>query len=125
MVMKWRFDKDSNNLREKLIGQVEISEGEMTIIEAERRKKQADALLSEFALADKQALVANIDDIMHNVGTACSGITSTLLGWRANLPGLLTMQDEDAISKILSEEVSRILKELNTTIHEYKPSAKK
>lgn len=118
-VMKWRFDRDCQRIKDSLIGQVEISQGEMTIAEAERRKKQADALLSEFALADKQELVANIDDIMTNVGAAFENITASLLGWRANLVGQLTMKREEVVDKVLREEIGRVLNNLHDLQHEY------
>lgn len=119
MVMKWRSDKDLASLRQSLVGVVEISQGEMTILEADRRKKQADALLAELKLANENEQVANIEDLVHNFSIACENVTATVLGWRANLVGLLTMQEEDKIDEVLADEIGRLLTNLKNYNHEY------
>lgn len=119
-VMKWRLDKDLAVHKDKLIGQVETMQGDMTIGEADRRKKQAEAQLAELKLSEALKLVANIDDLMKNFGTAVGHVTASLLGWRANLTGLLTMKSEDAVDKVLDEEVTRILQHLKDYKHEFK-----
>lgn len=119
-VMKWRLDKDLAVHKEKIIGQVETLQGDMTIGEADRRKKQADAQLAELKLSKELELVANIEDLMINFGTAVGHVTASLLGWRANLTGLLTMKEEDTVDKILDEEVTRILQHLKEYKHNFK-----
>ena len=119
-VMKWRFDKDIKAHDLKITGEIEKSHDSMTAVEADRRKKQADALLSELKLSKELELVANIDDLMSNFGDAVGHVTATLLGWRANLTGLLTMQDESSVDKVLDDEVTRLLQALKAYSQEYK-----
>ena len=118
-VMKWRLDKDLRVHTEKLIGQVETIQGDMTISEADRRKKQADAQLAELKLSEALKLVANIEDLMLNFGTSVGHVTASLLGWRSNLTGLLTMKTEEQVDKVLDEEVNRILQHLKEYKHEF------
>lgn len=118
-VMKWRFDKDIKAHDLKIIGEIEKSHDDMSAQEADRRKKQAEALLAELKLSKELELVANIADLMGNFATAVGHVTATLLGWRSNLTGLLTMKEEEVIDLILDEEVTRILEALKEYKHDY------
>lgn len=118
-VMKWRLDKDLKAHDQKIIGEVSSTRGQMTATEADTRKKTAEALLAELKLARELELVANIADLMGNFANAVGHVTATLLGWTANLTGVLTMKDEAEVEKIIKEEVGRILGSLKEYKHDY------
>ena len=118
-VMKWRFDKDFEALKKTMIGVVEVSQGEMTMLEAERRRKQAEALLAELKLVNERKLVANIDDLLNNFAIACESTAATILSWRTNIVGELTMRPEEEVEKIMAEEVTRLLTDLRNYNHTY------
>ncbi|MBG7617097.1 MAG: terminase small subunit [Chloroflexi bacterium] len=118
-VMKWRLVKDMVALEKRMVGEVVTRHDAMTSGEADRRKKQAEALLAELKLSKELELVANIEDLMNNFANAVGHVTASLLGWRANLTGLLTMQPEDVIDKVLDEEITRVLSALKEYNHEY------
>lgn len=118
-VLKWRVQHEHNLVKASMIDAQPLIENQMSAIEADRREKAAKAQLAELKLAKERSLVANIDDIMLNVGEALVGVRAGLMSLKSSLPGRLAHKDEYFIAKAIDKEVTNLLEKLSDYDHEY------
>jgi len=120
LVLQWRYETDAQSI----INQVDIFQPSLNDAiesrEADRRFKVAKALREELELAKEQALVANIDDLMYDFGSACGSVRAKLMSWQSRLPGLLAHKDEKVLADLLDNEIRDVLESLVVYQHETK-----
>jgi len=81
----------------------------MTMTEAKTRKEIAQALQAELNLAKEMEQVANIDDLMEEFSSALVTVRASLSSMSSRLAGILAHQDEQAVRKLIDEEVTVML----------------
>lgn len=118
-VLKWRVQHEHDLVKAHVVQAAAEDEEQMSLLEADRREKAAKAQLAELKLANERKLVANIDDMMMNLATACVEIRSGLIALENKLPGLLAHKDEVFIQKKITSEVNNLLTLLSSYKHEY------
>lgn len=119
-VTEWYMKYQLQKIEASYIEVAPEFENQMQMFEAERRKKVAQALREELALAKEQSKVANIEDLMENFIEAANAIRATAMSFSNRLPGKLAHQSEGVIADILSEEVDVLLNHLVKYQHDYK-----
>lgn len=95
------------------------NENKISALEARRRYDVARALQAELALAKEREQLANIDDILENVGSALSQVRAKLISQPARLSGILAHQEEGFISDTLEQDIIEVLEGLSRYQHEY------
>ena len=100
-------------------GQID-DESQMSSTEAKRRRDVALALTAEVELALKRENLVVIDDLMSEFVDSLVQVRASLIGQPARLAGLLSHQDEDAITKILNDDIEQVLESLSKYQHDYR-----
>jgi len=89
------------------------------IVEAKRRFEVARMLTAELALAKEREQLANIDDLMENFIDALVQVRAKVISQSSRLTGILSHQDEEAVTEILETDAIDTLEALSDYTHEY------
>jgi len=93
--------------------------GRIGIVEAKRRYEVARMLQAELSLAKDREEVANIDDLMLNFTEALVQVRAKLVSTPSRLAGILSHQDEEAVTDLLERDITDTLEILSGYKHEY------
>ncbi len=125
---KWKLQKEAN----EIWAQADNSGGgtgagedveKISFEEAKRRREVALAKKAELDLAKELGLVANIDDLVVNFCDALVEVRSKIVSQSSRLSGILSHQEEDEISKLLTADNDETLESLSDYNHTYRGAA--
>ncbi len=115
---RWRVQKEQDDIYKSIASQAPATDV-MTATQAKTRKEIAQALTAELDLENKREKLANIEDLMINFTAALVNVRAALVSQPSRLSGLLSHQDEEAISEILEKDAETTLKGLSEYDHQY------